>query len=108
MTGDFNRHASHIVQAIIRDLFNGGKRYKPIERLPPRLAVFYNPETDDFDGTLPSRNRFIYMTEDGLMIKMCLYSCQAPRIWHNKLVYYKTIMGPHDATPVRRKLFQRE
>lgn len=79
LVGDFDLQAGKLVKRIIQDLWVGGQEFKPIDRLPPRLAAFYNAETEDFDGQLPDRNRLVFVTTNGLMIKMCKYDALAPK-----------------------------
>ena len=41
LVGNFNKNAGKIVKRIIQDLQMGGRKFKPLEKLNPRLNAFY-------------------------------------------------------------------
>lgn len=107
LIGNFNKNAGQKVKRIVQDLQQGGLKFKALSKLSPRLQVFFNAYSDDSNGQLPLTNTLCYLTEDGLLIKMCPFGEKAPNTKAESMkVWQKTLKSA--AMPFKRKLYARE
>ena len=95
LVGQFNQEAAHAVTTIVDEMHLPleDRAYQPEDFLEPLHAMFYDAESEDFDGSLGG-NSLIYLMgggdkgaakEAGMLVKLCRYGQKANRVQHRDL-----------------------
>ena len=96
-----------MAKQIILDIVEGSHRFKALDSLPPRLQVFYDTSEDAFAGQLPVSNSMFYVTDDGMLVKLCRYADLPPKLRVNCIPVWKKYLRSQ-AAPMKRKQYARE
>lgn len=116
LAGQFNQEATRAVTTIVDEMHLPAdeREYLPEGFLEPQHAMFYDSESDDFDGSLGS-NSLVYLMP-GMLVKLCRYGQKANRVNHRDLKKWEKAYEklpfkhgcPSLAEPQMRKQFSRE